>query len=373
MATFAFSLCFLSFLFLFVHSSSSPYLLSPSTFSQNYNNMLTSFKIFIYTPPQPITFSPPSSIFYNFLINSQFITQDPNKAHLFFIPFAPNTTTRSIARLVRDLRTKYPYWNPTLGADHFFISPQGIDFFSDRNALELKKNSIQISVFPTISGKFIPHKDISLPPVIPSSLTRAHAPMKEKSSSSLEISHARVNSSLLELSHAPVKSDQSFLGYLKWDGKTELDFVNELKLDSDFIVESEPSDHIVRRVNRSSKFCLFLYNAADVALTITEAMSSGCVPVVIVDRPIQDLPLTDVLRWSEMAMLIGNRRGVKGLKDVLRGVHVDRYEKMRGLCVAAAHHMAWNAEPQAYDAFYMVMYQLWMRRHTIRYTRRQDF
>ncbi|XP_060185100.1 probable glycosyltransferase At5g03795 [Lycium barbarum] len=356
MATFTFSLCFLSFLFVFVHSSSSPYLLSPSTFYQSYNKMLTSFKIFIYTPPQPITFSPPpSSIFYNFLLNSQFITKDPNKAHLFFIPFAPNTTTRSIARLVRDLRTKYPYWNPTLGADHFFISPQGIDFSSDRNALELKKNSIQISVFPTTSGKFIPHKDISLPPVTSPSLARAHAPTKEKSSS------------LLELSHAPVKSDQSFLGYLKWDGKTELDFVNELKLDSDFIVESEPSDHIV------SKFCLFLYNAADVALTITEAMSSGCVPVVIVDRPIQDLPLTDVLRWSEMAMLIGNRRGVKGLKDVLRGVHVDRYEKMRGLCVAAAHHMVWNAEPQPYDAFYMVMYQLWLRRHTIRYTRREDF
>lgn len=305
--------------------------------------MLTSFKIFIYTPPQPIIFSTPSaSIFYNFLLNSPFLTDEPERAHLFFVPFSPETSSRSQARLVRELRTKYPYWNRTLGADHFFISPKGIDFSSDRNALELKKNSVQISVFPTTSGKFIPHKDIGLPPVCTSSLA---------------------------LSRASVNTARSFLGYLEWDGKTESDLVNELKLDPDFVVESEPSDHVGRV--KSSKFCLFFYQS-DVAC-MTEAMAAGCVPVVIVDHPVQDFPLMDVLRLSEMALLVGNRRGAQGLKAILRGVPEDRYERMRELCVAAAHHMVWNAEPQPYDAFHMVIYQLWMRRHTIRYTRREEF
>ncbi|KAJ8557416.1 hypothetical protein K7X08_003041 [Anisodus acutangulus] len=311
---------------------------------------------------------------------SKFLTREPEEAHLFFVPFAPETSTRSIARLVRELRTKYPYWNRTLGADHFFISPEGIDFSSDRNALELKKNSVQISVFPTISGNFIPHKDISLPPVTTSSLPLSHAPVNHASTTSGDfIPHKDISltpadaKSSLALSHAPVKTAPTILGYLKWDGKTELDLVNELKLDSEFIVESEPSDHIVRRVD-TSKFCLFFYhNAADVAAHMTEAMASGCVPVMIVDRPVQDFPLTDVLRWSEMALLIGNSRGAQGLKAVLGGVTEDRYERMRELCVAAAHHMVWNAEPQPFDAFHMVIYQLWMRRHTIRYTRREDF
>nr|XP_016476946.1 PREDICTED: probable glycosyltransferase At3g07620 [Nicotiana tabacum] len=345
MATFTFSFfLFLSLSLLLVSAhTSSPYL-SPSTLiSQNYQKMLTSFRIFIYTPLQPITFSTPSaSIFYNFLVNSPFLTQDPNQAHLFFVPFSPDTSTRSLARLVRELRTKYPYWNRTLGADHFFISPTGIDFSSDRNVLELKKNSVQISVFPTISGNFIPHKDITLPPVNPSSLA---------------------------LSHAPVNEALSFLCYLKWDGKTESNLVNELRLDPEFVIESEPSDHHVGRV-KSSKFCLFFYDA-DVAW-MAEAMAAGCVPVVIVDRSVQDFPLTDVLRWSEMALLVGNRRGAEGLKAVLRGVPEYRYERMREFSVAATHHMVWSAEPQPHDAFHMVMYQLWMRRHTIRYARRED-
>ncbi|KAL3323505.1 hypothetical protein AABB24_037910 [Solanum stoloniferum] len=317
MAAFTFSLCFLlsfTFLFVLVHpsssSSASPYLY-PSTFSMNYNKMLTSFKIFIYPTTQRITFySPSASNFYDSVLNSAFIAQEPEEAHLFFVVFSPEVSTRSQARLVRELRTKYPYWNRTLGADHFFISPEGIDFSSDRNALELKKNSVQISVFPTVSG------------------------------------------------------------YLKWDGKTEEELVEELRLDSEFVVETEPLDQLGRV--KTSKFCLFFYEAESTA-DLTEAMAAGCVPVVIVDRPVQDFPLMDVLRWSEMALLIGNRRGGQGLKTVLGGVPEDRYERMRELCVAAAHHMVWNAEPQAYDAFHMVIYQLWMRRHTIRYTRREEF
>lgn len=351
MATFTLSICFLCFTFLFVSvhttssSSSSPYL-SPSIFSKNYNKMLISFKIFIYPSIQHITFhSPSASVFYNSLLTSAFITREPEEAHLFFLPFAPETTTRSRARIVREIRTKYPYWNRTLGADHFFISPQGIEFSSDRNALELKKNSVQISVFPTVSGYFVPHKDISLPPVSTSSIA---------------------------LSHAPVNRNPSlFLGYLKWDGKTEAELVEDLRLESEFVIESEPSDHEGRL--KSSKFCLFFYEGESSAAEMTEAMALGCVPVVIVDRPVQDFPFMDVLRWSEMVMLIGNSRGATGLKAVLGGVTEEKYEKMRELCVAAAHHMVWNVEPQPYDAFHMVIYQLWMRRHTIRYTRREDF
>lgn len=334
---------------IFVHAASSsssssslPYL-SSSTFTKNYHKMLMNFKIFIYPSAQGVTFHAPSaSIFYDSLVNSAFITHEPEEAHLYFVLFSPEISKRSQARLVRELRTKYPYWNRTLGADHFFISPEGIDFSSDRNALELKKNSVQISVFPTISGYFIPHKDIGLPPVSTPSLV---------------------------IPHAPVSTDPLCLGYLKWDGKTEAELVEELRLDSEFVVESEPLDYVGRA--KSSKFCLFFYQAESV-VSMTEAMAAGCVPVMIVDRPVQDFPLMDVLRWSEMTMLIGNRRGAQRLKAILRGVAENQYERMRELCVTAAHHMVWNAEPQPYDAFHMVIYQLWMRRHTIRYTKRED-
>lgn len=322
---------------------STPYL-SPTTLFPNYQKMLSIFKIYIHTPPKPFTaaFSmPPESLFHSSLLQSSFVTQNPKEAHLFFVPFS-DLSTRSLARLVRELRQSFPYWNSSLGADHFFLSRSGIEYTSDRNIVELKKNSVQISCFPTTSGNFIPHKDITLPPVNPSPI---------------------------ELPHAPTNGTTAFLGYMKLDSrvKSTWSFVDELIDDPEFVIESEPSDGMGRI--RSSKYCLFMYDG-DVSWMV-EALASGCVPAVITDRPIQDLPLMDVLRWSEIAVVVGTGGGVKGLKAVLGGISEDRYERMRELGVTASRHLVWNAAPQPYDAFHMVMYQLWLRRHTIRYARRE--
>lgn len=323
---------------------SSPYL-SPTTLFLNYQKMLTAFRIYIYNSENSFNFSTPtSSLFHKSLLNSPFVTRDPNEAHLFYVPFSSDLSARSIARLVKQLRIAHPYWNRTLGADHFYVASAGINFSSDRNGLELKKNSVQISDFPTTSGYFIPHKDITLPPITPSPLIA---------------------------SHRPANQTDMFLCYLKWDGKTESSLVHELQNDAEFIVESEPSDHVDRV--KDSKFCLFLYNGGDVSW-MAEALTFGCVPVVLVDRSIQDLPLMDVLQWSQMALLVRNDVGAKRLKTILNGLEDDRYLLMKKSGMAASKHLLWNAEsqPQNADAFYMVMYQLWLRRHTIRYARREE-
>lgn len=322
---------------------SSPFL-SPTTLFLNYQKMLTAFRIYIYNPENSFNFSTPtSSLFHKSLLNSPFVTRDPNEAHLFYVPFSSDLSARSIARLVKQLRIAHPYWNRTLGADHFYVAPAGIDFSSDRNGLELKKNSVQISDFPTTSGYFIPHKDITLPPITPSPLVA---------------------------SHRPANPTDMFLCYVKWDGKTESSLVHELQKDSEFIVESEPSDHVDRV--KDSKFCLFLYNG-DVSW-MAEALMFGCVPVVLVDRSIQDLPLMDVLQWSQMALLVRNDVGAKRLKTILNGLEDEQYLLMKDSGMAAGKHLVWNEEPQPQnsDAFYMVMYQLWLRRHTIRYARREE-
>lgn len=322
----------------------SPYL-SPTTLPQNYQNMLATLKIFIYTPHKPFEFpDAPASLFYNSLLRSSFLTQNPDEAHLFFVPFSPDTPTRSLARVVRELRTDLPYWNRTLGADHFFLSPAGIDYSADRNILELKKNSVQISVFPVVSGYFVPHKDITLPP---------------SGGSPLALFRATEDNS----------TRTSVLGYLRWDGKTDRNLVNELKSDPDFVVEETREQFDSSRRVGASKFCLFLYHG-EVA-GIVEAMAAGCVPVVIVDRPVQDLPLMDVLRWSDLALVVAvPRRGVGRLKQILSEVSEEKIAEMGELVTAASKHLVWNEEAQAMNAFNMMIYQLWLRRHAVRYARR---
>jgi folylpolyglutamate synthase len=238
---------------------------------------------------------------------------------------------------------EFPYWNRTLGADHFYVSCAGLGYESDRNLVELKKNSVQISCFPTTEGRFVPHKDITFPPL--ANITRA--------------------------SHAQGNRTAKYLGFVRYNGVKESNLVNELRKDSDFLIESEPSNGmtLVGRLG-SSVFCLFEYGA-DVS-GIGEALRFGCVPVMVMDRPMQDLPLMDVIGWQKIAIFVGSRGGVEEVKRVLdRTCKDDECAGRRRLGVVASQHFVWNHMPQPYDSFYMVMYQLWLRRHAIRYARRE--
>ncbi|KAK9061141.1 hypothetical protein SSX86_018321 [Deinandra increscens subsp. villosa] len=314
---------------------------SPKTIFSNYDNMLHSFKIFLYPPPPSSTDAPlftttQESNFYQSLLRSPFVTDDPTHAHLFFLPFPSSTSTRNLARLIRNIRVTFPFWNRTLGADHFYLSSAGVDSSSDRNVVELKKNSVQISCFPASSGLFIPHKDVTLPPV--------HSFQSIPS----------------------VNATPSFLGYMKLTDHqipvTLTTLIEEITDHPDFTVEYDPP------ASKKAKFCLFVYGGSDMTWMV-EAMASRCVPVVITDRPIQDLPLMDVIDWSKMAVFVGPGGGAKGLKRVLEGIGEGEYEEMMESGVAATRHLGWNAEAQPHDAFHMVIYQLWLRRHTIRYAR----
>ncbi|XP_062081464.1 probable glycosyltransferase At5g20260 [Humulus lupulus] len=320
----------------------TPYL-SPVTFFPNYQNMLNTFKIFIYEPNTTFAYdSPTQSLFHASLRNSPFATQNAEQAHLFFIPFPSD-----LSRVVRGLRKSFPYWNRTLGADHVYVScDDKTTTDSDRNILELRKNSIQISCFPTSSGKFIPHKDITLPP-----LSVGEGMTIGRSSN----------------------ATQSFLGYFRYDGGGEevsqSALAKQMADDPDFLVDFEPSNEISFTERAStSKFCLFEYGS-DMS-RIGEALGLGCVPVVMTDRPIKDLPFTDVVRWQEIAMFVAIGRGVDELKHVLGRTSGELYARMRGMGVSVSKHFVWHVSPEPYDCFNTLIYQLWLRRHTIRYVLR---
>lgn len=331
--------------------SPSPYL-SAAIFPRNYEAMAGNLRIFIYIPAKPFSFtSPADSIFYDSLLSSPFATHNPEEAHLFFLPFPPDLSTRSIARLVRTIRTELPFWNRTLGADHFFLSSAGVGYSSDRNVVELKKNAVQLSSFPTPAGKFTPHKDIKLPPL-----------------------SGWPDSTVVP---APVSAAERVLGFVGYGWVRDASLVKELIEDPEFVTESEaPSGRwSYSEKMAKSDFCLFEYGGGDVS-GIGEALRLGCVPVVICDRPIQDLPLMDVVRWQEMVVFVGSGGGgggVEGVKRFLRRVDEEGLLRMKRLGAAAAQHFSWNSPPQPFDAFNTVAYQLWLRRHAIRYAERREW
>lgn len=65
-----------------------------------------------------------------------------------------------------DVKTRFPYWNRTLGTDHFYICAHDMGTEVTRLAdSALQKNAIGLVNTADYSEPyFVPHKDISLPP-----------------------------------------------------------------------------------------------------------------------------------------------------------------------------------------------------------------
>lgn len=72
--------------------------------------------------------------------------------------------------IVRDyvvsLMSKYPYWNRTLGADHFFVTCHDVGVRATEGLPNLVKNSIRVVCSPSYDVGFIPHKDVALPQIL---------------------------------------------------------------------------------------------------------------------------------------------------------------------------------------------------------------
>jgi hypothetical protein len=104
------------------------------------------FKVFIYEEGEPPVFhnGPCKDIYSmegNFIhaieMNDQFRTKDPQKAHVFFLPFSVvmlvhyvyirnshdyGPIKKTVTDYINVISGKYPYWNRSLGADHFMLA-----------------------------------------------------------------------------------------------------------------------------------------------------------------------------------------------------------------------------------------------------------
>ncbi|KAK9127038.1 hypothetical protein Syun_015835 [Stephania yunnanensis] len=351
-----------------------PYLTSQSLFISNYQKMISDLKIYAYPQPPQVEqghhhhHHHPSSLFHSSLLKSPFLTTDGDRAHLFYLPISTTNSSRTTARLIRDLRSNYPYWNRTLGADHFYVSSASagggeVRYQSNRNMVELKKNSVRITPANNnndYEGKslFVPHKDI----ILPSAAAAAATPLG------------------LVPAAAAAAADAKFLILVKGasDEKRAAGLLTELRADPDFHLL-----HQENTIGRLPRFRLFIMyddggeETGDHPLSeIGEALQSGWVPLILSlsDRPVLDLPFADLLKWSEIAVFVGGGGKEMMKKRLLSLSSVSGYERMRELGKMAARHFVWNHHSpplpsSAYDAFHTLLYQLWMRRHVVTYTR----
>ncbi|GFY82688.1 exostosin family protein [Actinidia rufa] len=105
----------------------------------------------------------------------------PKKAHVFFLPFSVSSIVRFVyereshnwaplKQTVKDyvhlVGRKYPYWNRSLGADHFMLACHDWGPELSSAVPDLYKNSIRALCNANTSEGFNPTKDVSFPEIL---------------------------------------------------------------------------------------------------------------------------------------------------------------------------------------------------------------
>lgn len=349
---------------------------SPRVLALNYNEMMEKLKVYVYpaqnesnkyelgfSTEEPVV-EPRSTadFFFKNLAESEVVTEDPEEAQLFLLPVSIDGMLSDLSldeiggqlrRYVQQTREEYEFWNRSLGADHFFLSCHGYPPDGHRNFLELSKNAIQVACTPLRPTQgFFPHKDIVMPPYKPV--------QNEDSESSFEgIDKDQTLRTSLVFSNAQVDDHDR-------DPAVQ-SALEDWKADPDFDLESEALQlpQFYKKLG-TSRFCLSF--VPHETLDLVDFLRFGCVPVMISRSGFSTLPLQDVLNWHEFAIVLDVKE-IGNLKDILADISDDKYQRMQYLGLQASKHMEWNTDPVAYDAFHMILYELWLRQYSVRYAR----
>ncbi|GAV69547.1 Exostosin domain-containing protein [Cephalotus follicularis] len=321
--------------------------------------MENEFRVFVYpdgdaswyhhTPSTLITgnYTSEGYFFKNIRESTQFITTDPNEAHLFLIPIycydiSPKISTcdnmtRTLDEYVHSIIVKYPYWNRTLGADHVFVTCRDIGLRATEGVPTLVKNSIRVMCSSSYDDVgYIPHKDVALPQVV--------HPFAGPADRNKDLNN---RTQLFMWTEVGPTSD--------WEG-------DEIQYD-----QPDHASLSYQMEFSRARFCVCRGSSQATRIAIAASIHYGCVPVIFYGY--YDLPFNSILDWR-MFSLILEQDEIWELRDIIGGISVvsdAAFKAMHENILKIQKHFEWNSPPIKYDAFHMIMYDLWLRRHVIKY------
>ncbi|KAJ6289319.1 hypothetical protein OIU76_025184 [Salix suchowensis] len=250
--------------------------------------------------------------FFMNLRDSRFLTNDPHKAHFFFIPISCQkwgAGEKVIQTYVKSLVSSYPYWNRTLGADHFFVSCHDFGSRATEEVPFLLKNAIQLVCSPSYDSNYIPQKDVALPQILELSLPPHHG---------YGMRNRTIAESLPFLQcHGKLNPLRTKLGF--WAGSLNSDVRRNLRQSYKGVLGA------YQKESCASKCCICPRGKTQVGgVCLAESMAFGCVPVILSDY--HDLPFIDILDWNGFSVIIKDD-DVPNLKKTLNGIPEEKYQK----------------------------------------------
>ncbi|KAI3934984.1 hypothetical protein MKW98_009903 [Papaver atlanticum] len=332
-------------------------------------NDYKTFKIFVYNDGEPPLFhdGPCKSIYstegrfiHQTEQETRFRTYNPDEAHVYFLPFSvvkmvsylyiPETRDRrGIKRAALDyvniLAQKYPYWNRSLGGDHFMLSCHDWGPEVSFHIPNLYNNSIRVLCNSNTSEGFNPSRDVSFPEIYPRSdnVTNFVGGPPPSKSKLLAFYAGGI--------HGYVRS--VFVNYWKDKGDEDIKVYTSL-----------PKKLSYLGMMKKSKYCICPSGYEVASPRVVEAIYAECVPVLNSDHYIP--PFSDVLNWDAFSIQVP-LSDVPNLTKILTAIPEDRYIKLqRSVKQVQRHFIANNGAPNRYDVFHMTLHSIWLRRLNIR-------
>ncbi|XP_038685230.1 probable glycosyltransferase At3g42180 [Tripterygium wilfordii] len=89
-----------------------------------------------------------------------------------------------------------------------------------------------------------------------------------------------------------------------------------------------------------------------------DSIHSGCVPVILYDE--YELPFNNILDWRKFSVII-NKDIAHLVEQILESISDSKFIELHHNTVKVQRHFEWNSPSRRYDAFHMIMYELWLR------------
>ncbi|KAF3952415.1 hypothetical protein CMV_022020 [Castanea mollissima] len=297
-----------------------------SMFKRSYELMEDTLKVYIYREgKKPVLHQPRLTGIYAsegwFMklleANQKFITKDPRKAHLFYLPFSSQmleetlyiANSHSFDNLIKFLKNyldlieaKYPFWNRTGGADHFLVACHD---WAPTETNQLMAKCLRALCNADAKEGFVLGKDVSLPE------TYVHL----------------VKNPLRDIGGKPA-SQRSILaffagnmhGYLRpillqhWENK-------------------DPDMKIFGRMPKSKGNKNYL----------------------------RHMKRQQILNWESFAVFV-LEKDIPNLKSILLSIPEKRYLQLQLRVKKVQKHFLWHAKPEKYDIFHMILHSVWYNR-----------
>ncbi|KAK6773923.1 hypothetical protein RDI58_029162 [Solanum bulbocastanum] len=219
------------------------------------------------------------SYFKKALFKSHFITKDPKEADLFYLPFSITNLRNDkkvgvggiqdfVKEYIVEISEKYPYWNRSGGADHFYVACHSIG----RSAME-----------KAIHKRTIPYKCSFA---------------EKKLAFFVGAMNSRVRENLVET----------------WSN------------DSEITVHRGRMKTPYSEVLLDSKYCIHAKGFEINTARIGDTLHYGCVPVILSYH--YDLPYADILNWESFSVIVSSL-DIPTLKQILQAIEYHHYVKLQ--------------------------------------------